>query len=169
MTDSKDIALTEIDGHEVLGVGIYPEYLPIGRNFSAIDRILPEADLVNFTGVTGMARSIIFQYRVSSPRKRHQTACCPRRDGLLFPEGLLVHATMRHIGFAFLNTELNVKAPTFTEDTIHVECEVVESRSSTGRPNRGLVRTFKRVVNQDGTVVLTYKHLRMVKAKGPRV
>ena len=51
-----------------------------------------------------------------------------------FAEGLLVHATMQHTGFAFLNMELDVKAPTFAGDTIHVECEVVESRRSASRP-----------------------------------
>ena len=83
-----------------------------------------------------------------------------------FAEGLLVHATMQHTGFAFLHMELNVTAPTFAGDTIHVECEVVESRRSESRPNRGLVRTLDRVRKQDGTVVLTYNPLRMVKARG---
>ena len=41
-----------------------------------------------------------------------------------FAEGLLVHATMQHTGFAFLHMELNVEGPTFAGDTIHVECEV---------------------------------------------
>ena len=72
---------------------------------------------------------------------------------------------MQHTGFAFLNMELNVHAPTFAGDTIHVACEVVESRRSKSRPNRGLVRTMNRVVKQDGTLVLTYNPLRMVKAR----
>jgi acyl dehydratase len=42
---------------------------------------------------------------------------------------------------------------------------VIESRRSTSRPNRGLVRTSNRVVKQDGAVVLTYTPLRMVKAR----
>ncbi len=32
-----------------------------------------------------------------------------------FAEGLLVHATMQHTGFAFLNMELNVENPCFVE------------------------------------------------------
>src|SRR5664279_404142 len=82
-----------------------------------------------------------------------------------FAEGLLVHATMQHTGFAFLHMELDVKGPTFVGDTIHVECEVVESRRSASRPGRGLVRTFNRVKKQDGSVVITYNPLRMVKAR----
>jgi acyl dehydratase len=62
--------------------------------------------------------------------------------------------------------ELNVVGPTFAGDTIHVECEVIESRRSNSRPNRGLVRTRNSVVKQDGKVALTYTPLRMVKARG---
>jgi len=46
--------MTEIDGYEVLGLGIYFEDLPIGRKFRTIGRTLTEADLVNFISVTGL-------------------------------------------------------------------------------------------------------------------
>jgi acyl dehydratase len=72
---------------------------------------------------------------------------------------------MQHTGYAFLNMELNVEAPVFAGDTIHVECEVIEARPSKSRPGRGLVRTRNKVVKQDGTVALTYTPLRMVKCR----
>ena len=50
-------------------------------------------------------------------------------------------------------------------DTIHVECEVIESRRSNSRPDRGLVRTRNRIIKQDGTLVQEYTPLRMVKAR----
>jgi acyl dehydratase len=78
---------------------------------------------------------------------------------------LLVQATMQHTGFAFLNMELDIKGPTFVNDTIHVECEVMECRESGKRPGMGLVRTRNRVVKQDGTEVLVYTPLRMVKGR----
>jgi acyl dehydratase len=53
----------------------------------------------------------------------------------------------------------------FAGDTIHVECEVIESRRSNSRPNRGLVRTRNRIIKQDGTLVQEYTPLRMVKAR----
>jgi acyl dehydratase len=80
-------------------------------------------------------------------------------------EGLLVQATMQHTGFAFLNMELSVESPVFAGDTIHVECEVIESRQSKSRPNRGLVRTRNKIVKQDGTTAITYTPLRMIKAR----
>ena len=39
--------MTEIDGYEVLGLGLYFEDLPVGRKFRTIGRTLTEADLVN--------------------------------------------------------------------------------------------------------------------------
>jgi acyl dehydratase len=46
--------MTEIDGYEVLGLGLYFEELPVGRKFRTIGRTLTEADLVAFIGVAGM-------------------------------------------------------------------------------------------------------------------
>ena len=54
-------------------------------------------------------------------------------------------------------TSIDIKAPTFVGDTIHVECEVVECRESRNRPGFGLVRTHNRIVKQDGTVVQVYQ------------
>ncbi len=61
--------------------------------------------------------------------------------------------------------ELDIKAPTFVGDTIHVECEVTECLESKKRPGLGLVRTRNQVIKQDGTVVLVYTPLRLVKGK----
>ena len=72
---------------------------------------------------------------------------------------------MQKTGYAFLNMQFDIKGPVFVGDTIHVECEVIESRRSNSRPNRGLVRTRNRIIKQDGTLVQEYTPLRMVKAR----
>jgi acyl dehydratase len=153
------------DGYELLGLGLYFEDLPLGRKFSTIGRTLTEADLVNFIGVTGMTEVLFSNTEFLRNESDIKQRVVPAAMVYAFAEGLLVHATMQHTGFAFLNMELNVNAPTFAGDTIHVECEIIESRRSASRPNRGLVRTRNRVVKQDGTAVLTYTPLRMVKAR----
>jgi acyl dehydratase len=158
--------MAEIDGYEVLGLGQYFEDLPVGRKFRTISRTLTEADLVNFIGVTGMTEVLFTDLEFLKHESDIKQRVVPAAMVYAFSEGLLVHATMQHTGFAFLNMELDVKAPTFAGDTIFVECEVVESRRSASRPNRGLVRTFNRVKKQDGSVVITYNPLRMVRAKG---
>ena len=157
--------MTEIDGYEVLGLGQYFEDLPEGRKFRTIGRTITESDLVNFIGVTGMTEVLFTNLEFLRQESDIKQRVVPAALVYAFAEGLLVHATMQHTGFAFLHMELNVNGPTFAGDTIHVECEVTESRRSNSRPNRGLVRTRNRVVKQDGTVVLTYTPLRMVKAK----
>jgi acyl dehydratase len=58
-----------------------------------------------------------------------------------------------------------VHAPVFAGDTIHVRVEVVEARVSRSRPDRGLVRTRNDIVKQDGTTVITYTPLRMIKRR----
>jgi acyl dehydratase len=157
--------MTEIGGYEVLGLGQYFEDLPEGRKFRTIGRTITETDLVNFIGITGMTEVLFSNVEFLRQESDIKQRVVPAALVYAFAEGLLVHATMQHTGFAFLHMELNVNGPTFVGDTIHVECEVIESRRSASRPNRGLVRTRNRVVKQDGTVVLTYTPLRMVKAK----
>ncbi|HEY8290498.1 MAG TPA: MaoC/PaaZ C-terminal domain-containing protein [Acetobacteraceae bacterium] len=158
--------MTTIHGYEVLGLGLYFEDLPEGRKFRTIGRTLTEADLVNFIGVTGLTEVLFSNVEFLKQESDIKQRVVPAAMVYSFAEGLLVHATMQHTGFAFLNMELNVAGPTFAGDTIHVECEVTESRRSKSRPNRGLVRTSNRVVKQDGSVALTYTPLRMVKARG---
>ena len=157
--------MTEIGGYEVLGLGLYFDDLPVGRKFRTIGRTLTEADLVNFIGVTGMTEVLFSNVEFLAEESDIKQRVVPGAMVYSFAEGLLVHATMQHTGFAFLNMELDVKGPTFAGDTIHVECEVVASRRSESRPGRGLVRTFNRVKKQDGSVVITYNPLRMVKAR----
>ncbi len=156
--------MAEIGGYEILGLGLYFEDLPVGRKFRTIGRTLTEADLVAFIGVTGMTEVLFSNLEFLQHESDIKRRVVPAAMVYSFAEGLLVHATMQHTGFAFLNMELNVAGPTLAGDTIHVECEVIESRRSNSRPTRGLVRTRNRVVQQDGRLVLTYTPLRMVKA-----
>lgn len=157
--------MTEIDGYEVLGLGLYFEDLPTGRKFRTIGRTITEADLVNFIGITGMTEVLFSNVEFLREESDIKQRVVPAALVYSFAEGLLTHATMQHTGFAFLHMELNVNAPTFAGDTIHVECEVIESRRSNSRPNRGLVRTRNRVMKQDSKLALTYTPLRMVKAR----
>lgn len=151
--------------YELLGVGLHFEDLPLGRRFRTVGRTLTEADLIGFIGVTGLTEVLFSNTEFLRTESDITRRVVPAAMVYSFAEGLLVHATMQHTGFAFLNMELNVEGPTCVGDTIHVACEVVESRRSASRPNRGLVRTRNRVVKQDGATVLTYTPLRMVKAR----
>lgn len=151
---------------KTLGIGFYFEELEAGTRFRTVGRTLTEADLGSFINLTWLTEEVFANAHV------REGMALPMRvvPGALvygFAEGLLTPA-MQHTGLAFLNAELDVKAPTCVGDTIHVECEVIEARP-TSKPDRGLVRTFNRVVNQHGQDVLHYNPLRMLRRRPAQV
>jgi acyl dehydratase len=148
---------------ETVGLGIHWEDLPVGRKFKTVGRTVTEADLVNFISCTGMLEVLFTNVEFLEKESAIKGRVVPGALVYTFAEGLLVQSVMQGVGLAFLNMELDIKGPTFVGDTIHVECEVIESQESRKRPGLGLVRTRNQVVKQDGTVVLVYTPLRMVK------
>jgi acyl dehydratase len=150
---------------ETLGIGLHFEDATVGRKFKTIGRTVTEPDIVNFVNCTGMTEVLFtnLEFLKHESDLKHRPA--PGALVFCFAEGLLVHATMQHTGFAFLHMEFDIKGPVVAGDTIHVECEVIEARRSKSRPNRGLVRTRNVVRKQDGTAVLEYTPLRMMKAR----
>jgi acyl dehydratase len=150
---------------DTVGLGFYFEDLPQGRKFKTIGRTVTEADIVNFVNCTGMVEVLFTNVEFLRHESDIKGRLAPAALVYAFAEGLLVQSTMQHTGFAFLNMQLDVKSPVLAGDTIHVECEVTESRLSRSTPGRGLVRTSNSVVKQDGTVALVYTPLRMIKCK----
>ncbi len=149
---------------ETVGLGLFYEDLPLGRSFKTIGRTVTEADIVAFINCTGMTEVLFTNLEFLAHASDIKGRVAPAALAYTFAEGLLVQATMQHTGYAFLNMELDVKAPVFAGDTIHVECEVIEARL-TSKPGRGLVRTRNKVVKQDGTVALVYTPLRLIKCR----
>ncbi|MPZ44723.1 MAG: acyl dehydratase [Betaproteobacteria bacterium] len=150
---------------DTVGLGFHFEDLPLGRKFKTIGRTVTETDIVNFVNCTGMVEVLFTNIEFLRLESDIKGRLAPAALVYTFAEGLLVQSTMQHTGYAFLNMQLDVKSPVFAGDTIHVECEVTESRLSQSKPGRGLVRTSNRVVKQDGTVALVYTPLRMIKCK----
>ena len=151
---------------ETVGIGFYFEDLPIGRQFQTVGRTVTETDIVGFINAIGMTEVLFTNIEFLKHESDIKGRVAPGSLVFCLAEGLLSQATMQKTGYAFLNMELDIKAPTFVGDTIHVECEVVECRESRNRPGFGLVRTHNRIVKQDGTVVQVYTPLRMVKGRG---
>jgi acyl dehydratase len=81
-----------------------------------------------------------------------------------FAEGLLAQTGfMRGTGIAIVATgELNHSAPVFVGDTLHVVVTVTESRASS-KPGRGVVGSTVSVRKQDGSEVLTYAPVRIMR------
>lgn len=148
---------------ELVGVGFHYEDLPVGRTFRTTGRTITESDLINYINCLGLVEVLFTnaEFRKNESDIKGRLAPAMLAYGMI--EGLLIQATMQHTALAFLHMDLNIKAPVYVGDTIHGEVEVIEARLSKSRPGRGLVRSRINIVKQDGTVVITYTPLRMVK------
>jgi len=137
----------------IVGRGLAFDDLKVGARFRTHRRTIREADLVAFMTLSGLTEEL---FAVKEERQ-----LVPGALVYSFAEGLLL-PTMQDTGLAFLNATLDVKGPTFVDDTIHVECEVTEHRPASAG-ERGLVRFFNKVVTQKNQVVLEYNPLRLLK------
>lgn len=151
----------------VYGHGLYFEEFHTGMKFRTFSRTLTEADLVNFINATGFTEVLFTDTEFLKHSSAIKGRVVPAAMVYSFSEGLCT-PVMQGTGLAFLGARIDVKAPTFVNDTIHVEGEVTESRRAS-KGERGLVRTMNRVLNQKGELVLTYDPLRMIKGKDYKV
>lgn len=71
---------------------------------------------------------------------------------LWFQENIMNDASMGSPGL----DELRWLKPVRPDDTLHVEAEVLESRESESKPDRGYTKIRHNVINQDGETVMTY-------------
>ncbi|HUN52049.1 MAG TPA: hypothetical protein VMU42_13070 [Candidatus Sulfotelmatobacter sp.] len=145
-----------------LGAGFFFDDLSLGFRFRSQSRTVTEADLVNFVNLTWMNEGLFTDVAADEGRAI-KGRFVPGALVYAFAEGLVM-PSIQGAGLAFLTAEIDVKAPTFVQDTIHVEVEVVELRP-TSKGQRGLARTLNRVLNQKGELVLTYNPLRMLKRR----
>lgn len=155
--------------YELVGLGIHFDDLPLGRKFQTVGRTITETDIVLFINTVGMTEVLFTNYEFIKNESPTKGRVAPGSLVFSMAEGLLTQSTMQGVGLAFLNMSLDIKGPTFAGDTIHVECEVIESRPSNSRPGCGLVRTRNRVVKQDGTLVMEYTPLRLVKGRNAKL
>ncbi|MBV6273366.1 MaoC family dehydratase N-terminal domain-containing protein [Alcaligenaceae bacterium CGII-47] len=146
----------------IVGLGIPFEEWTIGRRFRTVGRTVTEADITNFVCVTGMLEVLFTNIDYLEKESLIKGRLAPGALVYSFAEGLLMQSVMQHTGLAFLGMELKVIKPVFAGDTIHVQCEVTEARS-TSKPGRGIVTALNNVVNQHDDIVLAYTATRMVK------
>ena len=80
---------------------------------------------------------------------------------LFYDTGVLSAASMGSPGF----DELRWLKPVRPGDTLRVEMEVVESRPSQSKPDRGIMRAAYKYLNQKGEAVLTYTAMHLLRRK----
>jgi acyl dehydratase len=148
--------------HHQLGAGFYWDELALGDTFSSTRRSVTETDLVNFYNLTWFTEELF-----TNVHDRESMAIAGRVvPGALvfsFAEGLIV-PSIQHTGLAFLESSMRILGPTFVGDTLQVQVEVIELKP-TSKPERALIRTRNRVLNQHGAVTLEYEPLRMLARK----
>ena len=147
-----------------LGLGLRWEDTPVGFRFRTIGRTITDADITNFVNATGMVEVLFTNLEYLRSESLFTKRLVPGALVYSFAEGLLMQSVVQGTGLAFLGMELSVLGPSFSGDTIHVECEVTESRA-TKTPGRGIVKTRNTVVNQAGEAVIVYTPARMVKGR----
>lgn len=152
-----------INDHALIGSGLFFEELKIGFKFRTFGRTVTEADLISFVNATGFTEVLFTNIEFLKESSAIKGRVVPAALIYSFSEGL-VTPMMQGTGLAFLNAKIDVKAPTFVNDTIHIEGEVIEARLAS-KGDRGLVRTLNRVINQRDELVLTYDPLRLIKGR----
>ena len=150
---------------ETIGLGFYFEDMPVGRQFKTIGRSITEADIINFVGATGMAEVLFTNLDYLENETDFDGRLVPGALVFAVAEGQVMLASIQKTGMAFLGMDLNIEGPVFAGDTLHVECEVIESRRTKSDPSRALVRTRNTVINQHGKTVMVYTPLRMMKCR----
>ena len=146
---------------EIVGLGRCWEDMPVGYQFRTVGRTITETDLVNFISTTGMVEVLFTDTTYAQEHAPTGGRLVPGALVFSIAEGLTIQATLQGTGLAFIKMDYEVKGPTIVGDTIHVEAEVIESRPTSGGPDRGLVRTRNRIVNQKGETVIVYTPLRL--------
>ena len=137
----------------------------MGQKFRTFGRSVTESDVISFIGVTGMLEILFTNLEHLKHESVYDGRLVPAGLVFCFAEGMLMQTVLQGTGMAFLNMDLAVKKPVFVGDTIHVECEVMESRA-TSKPDRGIVKTTNRVINQRNELVMVYSPTRMMKRIG---
>ena len=151
-----------------VGLGLAWEDLKVGDRFRTLARTITETDLVNFINTTGMVEVLFTDIEYAKTHAPEGGRLVPGALVYSIAEGLLVQSTLQRTGLAFLSMTFEVVAPTFVNDTVHVEVEVLESRATSKSTSRGLVRTTNNIINQRGETVITYSPLRLAASREAR-
>lgn len=143
--------------------GAYWQQMTVGMRQRTARRTITEHDLVGFITSTGFFEPLFLDAGFAAAQGIYAGRLVPGALTFTYAEGLVIQTGVIHgTGLAFLGMELRVEGPVVVGDTIEVEVEVTESRSS-ATAGRGVVTTRNRVFNQRGEIVMTYSPVRLVK------
>ena len=135
-----------------------------GSRFRTARRTVTESDLVSFVTLVGITEPLFLDAQ-GSRDAGYAGRLVPAALTFSYAEGLVMQTNVIHgTGLAFMRSDLDVRAPVFVGDSITVVVQVLESRPS-GSGTRGVVTTRNSVVNQDGSVVMIYEPVRLIRGR----
>jgi acyl dehydratase len=147
-----------------LGEGLCWEDMPEGMRFRTGARTLGEADLANFIGLTLYTEPLFLDARHAA-EGGYTGRLIPGAMTNAIAEGLVLQTNvLAGTGLAYMHSEVDVLAPVYVGDTVHVTVEITASRTSS-RPGRGVVSSRNAVVNQHGREVLVYTAVRLIRGR----
>ena len=138
--------------------GLYFEEFAVGQKFEhALRRTVTEADNVLFSAMTHNPAPLHLDEEYMKG-----TEFGTRLVNSYFTLGLMVGISVQEttLGTTVANLgmdEVRFEKPVFHGDTLHVETEVLELRSSKSRPTNGIVVFLHRAINHKGEVVARCK------------
>lgn len=148
--------------YPLIGAGMTWQQMSVGMRFRTNARTLGEAELSAFVAMTLYTEPLFLDAR--HPQEGGYTGrLLPGGMTFVVAEGLVLQTNvLGGTGLAFVHTDLDVTAPVYVGDTIHVEVEITESRQSS-KPGRGIVTSRNSVRNQRGEEVLIYNPVRLIR------
>ncbi|MDP7067612.1 MAG: MaoC/PaaZ C-terminal domain-containing protein [Acidimicrobiales bacterium] len=138
--------------------------VPVGKRWSTSRRTVTETDLMVYATQFGFVEGL-FLDATGSERAGYSGRLVPGSLVMSIAEGLIISGgAIAGTGIAYLGADVQVKGPTFVNDTLQVVAEVVEARM-TSAGDRGIVTTRNEVFNQDEQIVMVYTPTRMIRAE----
>ena len=146
--------------------GKYLDELNVGEEYITPSRTLTETDVVMFAAMSGDYNELHTseEYMKGSQfgkRLVHGLLGLSVAHGLLFRLGILDGSAIAFLGM----DSWQFKAPLFFGDTINVKVKIAEARASKSKPDRGVVKFYLEILNQDGVVVQCGHKTIMMKRK----
>lgn len=143
----------------------YFDELNIGDSFLTSSRTITEADVVIFAGLTGDYTEL-HTSKTAAEKNQFGQRIAHGMLVLSYAHGLFMQTrlTAAPAGIAFAGIEdWTFKGPVFFGDTIQVRISVKEKKASRSKPDRGIVKFFFEIVNQNQEVVQTGTKVIMMK------
>ena len=150
--------------------GKYFEELEVGMKFKhATGRTITEMDNVLFSSLTMNTQPLHINEEFAANTEFGQ-----RIVNGIFTLGLVVGLTVSDISEGTIIANLSYDKvthpnPTFHNDTIYAETEVLEKRESQSRMNVGIVKLRHRGRKSDGTIVVEFERTAMFLKIGQRL